>query len=337
MNETNAKARNHTIGKRSGQKSSEGSKNPSQEKLDMARNSKQQQQQQKQNPHGHRISKGLQNGLCLQNSLLDLSLSVGSSKPCLPNWQIMSNSKRIKSSQGSQAQHPSQTQLFSLESRSATLKFFLILTGKFTVGLYEDFYISQATVTLLLEPDTKPKYCMTCARAAMLPKNREHDLTVVSKTVMGQKNLSHPMSSPRITYAVPYPLSDLPAQLLYQGTIFAVSVFPAPLSPEIMKDWFLCSRTWPNEFIVSFKGLSTSQRSGPQWTQSIITDHNWQVFTSPRYKSSISSIRNGKGDVVATHQYAFHDNWHTDFHCTTWEHENGKCLYKNGDVFAQNS
>ena len=114
----------------------------------------------------------------------------------------MSNSKRIKSSQGSQAQHPSQTQMFSLESRSATLKFFLILTGKFTVGLYEDFYISQATVTLLLEPDTKPKYCMTWARAAMLPKNREHGLTVVSKTVMGQKNLSHPMSSPRMPYAI---------------------------------------------------------------------------------------------------------------------------------------
>ena len=154
----------------------------------------------------------------------------------------MSNSERIKSSQGSQAQHPSQTQVFSLENRSATLKFFLILTGKFTVGLYEDFYISQATVTLLLEPDTKPKYCMTWARAAMLPKNREHGLTVVSKTVMGQKKPISPHVFP--TYHVcrmpsapmPYSLSDLPTQLLYQGTIFAVSVFPAPLSPEIMKD-----------------------------------------------------------------------------------------------------
>ena len=33
--------------------------------------------------------------------------------------------------------------------------------------------------------------------------------------------------------------------------IFAVSVFPAPLSPEIMKPWFLRSRTWP---CVSLRG-----------------------------------------------------------------------------------
>ena len=143
----------------------------------------------------------------------------------------MSNSERIKSSQGSQAQHPSQTQVFSLENRSATLKFFLILTGKFTVGLYEDFYISQATVTLLLEPDTKPKYCMTWARAAMLPKNRYGSEKPISPHVFPTYHVCRMPSPP-----MPYSLSDLPTQLLYQGTIFAVSVFPAPLSPEIMKD-----------------------------------------------------------------------------------------------------
>ena len=34
-----------------------------------------------------------------------------------------------------------------------------------------------------------------------------------------------------------------------RDAILAVSVFPAPLSPEMMKAWFLCSRTWTHPTI----------------------------------------------------------------------------------------